>query len=381
LAPVSTYVFDLKASEQQQQVESIPIIDVDESSALVASQINSSIPTLQVSDPIEVENTIPRRSARLKMVNFVYQCMLNRGIMFVVNGVSDIQEENPTLGQALKSKRRRHWICAIFKELLNLEEHKTWRKITKSELEGIIPMHCKFVLRIKRITQARKARLVLLGNRDYTILGNVFAPTANQVSVLMLLAIVVFYRLKVKGYDVYGAFLVPKQKRRVVIQLPKETTPGYFFNDFKSSDPEYHEFAQYLKPASDNNTDEGLRELLRTMYGQCDSPKEFYEHVTELLTSNNYTRSTYDPCIFFRRPNVNAFVMLVVHVDDFLVAASDDYLIDHVETTFRKVYQITVSDNVENYLGMRIEYNPDSSINGEKPKSMGGGMYNDLLQR
>jgi hypothetical protein len=103
------------------------------------------------------------------------------------------------------------------------------------------------------------------------------------------------------------------------------------------------------------------------MYGQYNSPKEFYEHVAQLLISHDYTRSTYDPCIFFRRPALDSFIMIVVHVDDFLVAASDEALIDHVETTFRTVYKITISDTVENYLGMRIEYNQDSSITVSNP--------------
>ena len=65
-------------------------------------------------------------------------------------------------------------------ELINLETHKTWRKITRAELNGLSPLHCKLVLRTKRVDDTRKARIVILGNHDYSILGNVFAPTANQ---------------------------------------------------------------------------------------------------------------------------------------------------------------------------------------------------------
>jgi hypothetical protein len=366
LAPVTTLAHE---KLMKQQSVTSPVIYIDESSALTSSQVNSSIPNIDANHVVNLETNkaIPRRSIRLAAIKSVYHLMIDRGSMFVINGVSHIQDDNPTIGQALKSVNRREWIRAIFKELINLETHKTWRKITRAELNGLSPLHCKLVLRKKRVDDTRKARIVILGNHDYSILGNVFAPTANQASVLLLLAIVVFYRLKVKGYDVYGAFLIPKQKRRVVIVLPKEATPGYFAQDFSSDSPEFHEFKEYLLPASDNNTDEGLRELLTTMYGQSDSPKEFYEHVAELLIGHGYTRSTYDPCIFFRRPSSEAFIMVVVHVDDFLVAASDDSLINHVETTFRTVYKITVSDTVESYLGMRIDYNSDSSIKVSNP--------------
>ena len=52
----------------------------------------------------------------------------------------------------------------------------------------------------------RKARTVILGNKDYTVFGNVFAPTVHrtpytQSSVVLLLAIVVFYRLKIKNEE------------------------------------------------------------------------------------------------------------------------------------------------------------------------------------
>jgi hypothetical protein len=75
----------------------------------------------------------------------------------------------------------------------------------------------------------------------------------------------------------------------------------------------------------------------------------------------------YDPCIFYRRPTEQEFIMIIVHVDDFLVAATTDELIMHVEATFRLQYQLTISDNAENYLGMHIVYNSDSSITVSNP--------------
>jgi hypothetical protein len=194
LAPVDTLSFKSELI-QEQLTESSPVVYVDESSALTASQLDSSIP--KINDSVDKLEITPRRSKRLAaLVNSIYQSMVDRGSLFVVNGISILHDENPTLSQALKGSNRLHWIRAIFKELQNLEAHKTWRKITRKDLNGVRALHCKLVLRTKRNLQ-RKARLVILGNRDYSILGNVFAPTANQVSVLLLLAIVVFYRLKV----------------------------------------------------------------------------------------------------------------------------------------------------------------------------------------
>ena len=345
-----------------------PTVNIDENSGLNATQINASIPTI-ITTGTDIKQL--RRSPRLAVVQY----LLNKSSLFVVNGLSIIQDNNPTLSQALKSAHRRDWIIAIFTELENLENHKTWRNITSRELQGTRGIPSKILLRTKR-SMLRKARIVILGNKDFSILGNVFAPTAHQSSVLLLLAVVVFYRLKVKGYDVYGAFLIPEQKRRVVIKLPKETTPGYFASDFSISDPEYHRFRKYLTVSKENETDEGLRLLLKTMYGQADSPKEFYEHVNNLLTSNGYNRSTFDPCIFFRRPSDEEFIMIVVHVDDFLVAATHEDLIDHVEVTFRKEYQITISNNVESYLGMNIIYNSDLSITVSNPL-----IINELVEK
>jgi len=200
-----------------------PTVNIDENSGLNATQINASIPTI-ITTGTDIKQL--RRSPRLAVVQY----LLNKSSLFVVNGLSIIQDNNPTLSQALKSAHRRDWIIAIFTELENLENHKTWRNITSRELQGTRGIPSKILLRTKR-SMLRKARIVILGNKDFSILGNVFAPTAHQSSVLLLLAVVVFYRLKVKGYDVYGAFLIPEQKRRVVIKLPKETTPGYFASD------------------------------------------------------------------------------------------------------------------------------------------------------
>jgi hypothetical protein len=167
----------------------------------------------------ELESKTPRRSARISnRINIAN----NQASFAVFNGIIEVQKENPTATQAMKSEEVIEWIISIIDELKNLIQHTTYRRIKKSDIQsGYKAIPTKLVLRVKRISRKKKSRLVLLGNQDYSDIGNVFAPTAHQPSVLLLLALAVYYRLKIKGYDVYGAFLVPDKKRKVYIKLPQ----------------------------------------------------------------------------------------------------------------------------------------------------------------
>jgi len=387
---IRSQISPIKEHPMQSQFENLtledPIVEVEEQCSTTVSDIVTSMPlelqqaNMDMLD--EEESKLPRRSLRVANRNNIVN---SQSSFAVLNGIIEVQNENPTPSQAMKSKEVVEWIISIIDELKNLIEHSTFRRIRKSDiLPGYKAIPTKLVLRIKRFVQKKKSRLVLLGNKDYSDIGNVYAPTANQPSVLLLLALAVYYRLKIKGYDVYGAFLVPEQKRRVYIKLPPivlfDGFMKYLSNEQKILLQEtIHDYYKLMEDTPNSfpfSEDEGYCELLKTMYGQSDSPKEFYQHMNNLLTSNGYTKSTHDPCVFFRRPDDSSFIMISVHVDDFLVAASHQSLIQHIEDTLRKAYEITISESVENYIGMRIDHNEDGSVMLSNP-----GLIGELVEK
>ena len=80
------------------------------------------------------------------------------------------------------------------------------------------------------------------------------------------------------------------------------------------------------------------------------------------LLSNMYVRTIVaDPCMFVKMIG-DAFIIIAVHVDDFLSADNSDALLDELMTIMRSRYDLTVSESVEDYIGLHITTLPDHSI-------------------
>jgi hypothetical protein len=56
------------------------------------------------------------------------------------------------------------------------------------------------------------------------------------------------------------------------------------------------------------------------------------------------------------------YIIVAVHVDDFLSADNSDALLEELLAIMRSRYELTVSDNVEDYIGIHIAHLPDGSI-------------------
>jgi hypothetical protein len=76
--------------------------------------------------------------------------------------------------------------------------------------------------------------------------------------------------------------------------------------------------------------------------------------MTAFLLNKGYSRSLYDPCLFFIIKPDGQRIYFCIHVDDFAIAASHSDLITELCNTLKEKYTITESDNLESFLGIHI---------------------------
>jgi len=107
--------------------------------------------------------------------------------------------------------------------------------------------------------------------------------------------------------------------------------------------------------------------LNKTLYGLPESPQAFYRDVSKLLLDNGYLRTTADPCMFYKHGPNGRFICMVVHVDDFAIAASHPELTEEVLRILQLRYTITISDTLESYIGIHIEYLPEGNVRFSQP--------------
>jgi hypothetical protein len=60
--------------------------------------------------------------------------------------------------------------------------------------------------------------------------------------------------------------------------------------------------------------------LQKSLYGLRQSPRKWYKKFESFMVRQNYTRSEYDHCVYFKKLNNGIFIILLLYVDDTLLA-------------------------------------------------------------
>jgi hypothetical protein len=301
----------------------------------------------------EILYTVRVRKPNSKYINGVWAVEYEDVWCVCAVSVSSDSANFPTLKEALKAdpENRLLWIKAIETEFATLKHLDTYEIVDFKDIPTdaqILPT--KFVLKVK-ITSAgdyikHKARLVVAGNHEKMKLESLFAPTASSKSVQLIIALVVVLGLVMEGLDIYGAFCVPEIKRDVFVVLPKLITGEHNI---------------YWK-------------LKRTLYGLADSPREFYLHVSANLISYGFKRTTADPCVFIKR-EADKYIIAVIYVDDFIVAATEHQQVRDLKEHLRKEYTITEAPDLESFIGIHLKHLRNGAIKISQP-----GFINALIE-
>jgi hypothetical protein len=243
-----------------------------------------------------------------------------------------VRKQVITHKQTLKSSDAEQWECARVKEM-KVHENSTWIQVQRGQIpQGMSILPLKWVYARKR-DGAYKARIVCCGNFD-PFDGPTYAPTAIKSVMWLIMALVVMFNMEVRIFDISAAFVSEPITREVYVVLGD----------------------RYYR-------------LLRFLYGLKDAPRGFNDGMSMHLTDGGYCQSVFDPCLFFKWENSGRFMYVMVHVDDFYVAATSTDMLDEFDAHLRKKYDIT--DKAEgDYLGMVIDKLPDGSKVFTKPKQL-----------
>jgi hypothetical protein len=103
------------------------------------------------------------------------------------------------------------------------------------------------------------------------------------------------------------------------------------------------------------------------LYGLPDAGLAYYKAYSAHLIAGGYTRTVSDPCLFVKVSGT-CRTYVWCHVDDTFVCSSTRRgLVDFVQHVKSK-FDITVSDNVTEYLGIKLEQLPSGAVRLTQPK-------------
>jgi hypothetical protein len=223
------------------------------------------------------------------------------------------------------------WWDAIYKEMQVLNDYETFGE---AEEDGHA-MKTKLVLTLtfaNDYTRKYKARLVVCGYTQIKGLDyqETFSPTTSTLIVFILLHIGAHHGYTMCNFDVSSAFLEGMNDYVQYCRLPK-----WLGTDSKGR---------------------GKRvQILRSLYGEKQAPKIWSDRLNEIFMDMNLQRCPVEACLYKYRDEENNFLYICVHVDDGLMVASSQTVIDDFMQEFQThIKKATLFPTLKKYLGIDI---------------------------
>ena len=252
--------------------------------------------------------------------------------------------DNPSYKKAMQSENAKEWLAAIQEEMDQMNSEEVFSYVQYDDIPtGANIIGSMFVLQRKRdkitgdITKY-KARLCALGNQQkQSSFVDIKSQTVRSNSVKMLLAIKAKTQAKAMVIDIKGAYLKSF--------IDKELNENLFLK----------------------LPDGKIARLNKYIYGLKQSGLQWQKNVTSFLLSQGY-KQTADPLVLIKRQK-DQFIIVSLHVDDFLVVSNNNKFMSELQTILRNKYKdITVQEgDTLQYLGLSIQTHIDDSVSISQP--------------
>lgn len=239
--------------------------------------------------------------------------------------------EPRTLHEAITCREKEQWNAAMLDELKSHSDNGTWDLVelpTDRKAVG-----SRWVYKLKRNSAGQvtkyKARLVAQGysqkfGQDY---DEVFAPVTSHTTLRVLLALASRNKMVLKHFDVKTAYLYGELDQILFMKQP----PGY-----EVKGKEHY-----------------VCRLKKSIYGLKQSARCWNQKLDGALQEMGFKPSSADHCLYLK-VEAGKRVFLLIYVDDIMVGAEDEKLVDAVYDSLKQKFEITNLGDLNFFLGMEI---------------------------
>lgn len=241
-----------------------------------------------------------------------------------------VSPDPATYKEAITRPDAELWQRAMDEEIASIEANNTWER---TELpDGAKAIDVKWVYKTKLTSTGEieryKARLVVKGfqQREGVDFTEIFAPTSKHATLRALVATVCALDLELHQLDVKTAFLNGSLEETIYIKQP----PGY----------------------EEGGARAALR-LHKALYGLRQAPRAWHQRLKTELEALGFTASEADPGLFIQRRG-SSLLLVLVYVDDILLAGSNTATIEEVKGTLKTVFDIHDIGDAGTFIGLDI---------------------------
>ena len=238
--------------------------------------------------------------------------------------------------QAVKlANYRSYWLPAMEKQVKALEDAGVYSLVKRTPEMHVLPGKWvydeKYNIDLKEYLA--RARWVVCGNFEHNKwdLQDIYAAVANSVSVRLFLCIMAINDFECEQYDFNTAFLnalIPEDGKKYYVEQPT----GLEKKDCHT----------------------WVCQLVRALYGLKRSPLFWFETLLPVLKALGFTPIGADLCLLV---NNTLGAIMVLYVDDFLLAAANLKIITHIKGTLEKKFKLKHLGPVRTFLGFDIVRN------------------------
>jgi hypothetical protein len=184
-----------------------------------------------------------------------------------------------------------------------------------------------------------KARLNIDGGKQVHGLDywETYAPVTSWSTIRMILTLAVVNQWVVKQLDFVQAYPQAPIQTPLYMEIPK----GFEING-----------------SSKNH----VLKLLRNIYGQKQAGRVWNEFLTQGLLKIGFVQSQYDMCLLWRKS-----CTLVIYTDDTIVTGPDALEVAEAINDIGTVFDITINQELVDFLGVNINMSTDGSITFSQP--------------
>ncbi|KAH9746316.1 hypothetical protein KPL70_004379 [Citrus sinensis] len=240
--------------------------------------------------------------------------------------------EPTTFHEALESSDVALWMTAMQEEIKALHKNKTWELVPLPH--GRKAIGNKWVYKIKRDgndqVERYRARLVVkrYAQKECIDFNEIFSPVVRLTTVRIVLAMCATFDLHLEQLDVKTAFLHGELEEEIYMLQPEGFT--------------------------ETGKENLVCRLNKSLYGLKQAPMCWYKRFDSFIMSLGYNRLSSDHCAYYKRFEDNDFIILLLYVDDMLVASPNKDRAQELKAQLAKEFEMKDLGPANKILGMQI---------------------------
>jgi hypothetical protein len=231
----------------------------------------------------------------------------------------------------MQVETKKKWDQEMKEEMDSLVNNQTWDLVQLPARKRVLQN--KWVYKLKEEDRGNKRYNPILVVKGFAQkkgidFDEIFSTVVKMTSIRTILSLVAIEDLHLEQLDVKTIFLHADLEEEIYMQQPQ----GYEVKGKENL----------------------VCMLKKRLYGQKQTPRKWYLKCDRFMIEQGYSRCHYDHCVYFKRLENGGYIILLLYVDDMLIAWYNMQDINFLKKKLANSFAMKDLGATKKILGMRI---------------------------